>query len=104
MFCDLLTSGDFLQVYGTPSHKENWDCVVACFFIDCANNIIAYLERIYYCLKMGGIFVNLGPLLYHYADMSQNSIEPSYDVLREIIQKIGFVIEVDLNIHLVIFY
>ncbi|XP_021945760.1 carnosine N-methyltransferase isoform X2 [Folsomia candida] len=99
--CDLppdskfsMTGGDFLEVYGTMSQKENWDCLATCFFIDCANNIVAYLERIYYCLKLGGIWVNMGPLLYHYADLSEEkSIEPSYDILREIIQSMGFIIE-----------
>ncbi len=100
--CDLpsnskfsMTAGDFLEVYGTPENKESWDCLATCFFIDCANNIIAYLERIYFCLKLGGIWVNMGPLLYHYADLpEEKSIEPSYDILRDIIQKIGFIIEV----------
>lgn len=39
----------------------------------------------------GGIWINLGPLLYHFADMrGENSIEPSFDILKEIIVKFGF--------------
>jgi carnosine N-methyltransferase len=95
-----MTAGDFLEVYGAHKQKESWDCVVTCFFVDCANNIIAYLERIHYCLKNGGTWINLGPLLYHYADMTEErSIEPSFDILINIIKKLGFTIEVFNALH-----
>lgn len=39
-----MVAGDFLQVY----QEENvWDCVATCFFIDCANNIIDFIETIF---------------------------------------------------------
>jgi carnosine N-methyltransferase len=86
-----MIAGDFVQVYGDASQKESWDCVCSCFFIDCANNIVEFLEIIHRILRPGGIFVNYGPLLYHYCDApNELSIEPSYEDLREIIQKIGF--------------
>ncbi|CAG0925299.1 unnamed protein product [Notodromas monacha] len=45
-------------------------------------------------LKPGGIWINIGPLLYHYADMKDNlSIEPPYDILKECIVAIGFKFE-----------
>lgn len=44
---------------------------------------------------LGGVWINLGPLLYHFADIpNEDSIEPSYEVVRDVIQKIGFQIEV----------
>ena len=34
-------------------------------------------------LKPGGRWINLGPLLYHFADIPKEpSIEPSYDIVR----------------------
>ncbi len=43
----------------------------------------------------GGVWINLGPLLYHYSDIpGENSIEPTYEMVREIVQGLGFVIEV----------
>jgi carnosine N-methyltransferase len=86
-----MIAGDFLQVYGDSSQDCSWDVICSCFFIDCANNIIDFLELIYKILKPGGIFINFGPLLYHFCDEpNEVSIEPSYEDLREIIQKIGF--------------
>ncbi|CAG7716684.1 unnamed protein product [Allacma fusca] len=93
-----MTAGDFLDVYATPENTASWDAIVTCFFIDCAHNIVAMFERIYGCLKPGGVWINLGPLLYHFADMAgEDSIEPSFDFLVEIIKKLGFIIEKQLE-------
>lgn len=86
-----MTAGDFLEVYVNP---DEWHCVATCFFIDCAPNVVEFIETIYRILKPGGIWINLGPLLYHYSDVTNHqSIEPSFEVLKEVIRKIGFVIE-----------
>lgn len=103
-----MVAGDFLEAY---KDHDYWDCVATCFFIDCANNIVEFIENIYkyvdtqtyiysiinviflFCsiLKPGAIWVNLGPLLYHYSDVpNEGSIEPSYEDLVYIIEKIGF--------------
>ena len=36
------------------------------FFIDTAPNVIAYIETIHRVLKPGGVWINLGPLLWHW--------------------------------------
>lgn len=37
------------------------------------------------------MWVNLGPLLYHYSDSdTENSIEPSYEDLLGIVEAVGF--------------
>jgi carnosine N-methyltransferase len=74
---------------------DSWDCVATCFFIDTANNIIEYIEMIYKILKPGGIWINLGPLLYHYADMpGEVSIELTLEQVMKIVEKTGFKVEV----------
>lgn len=84
-----MVAGDFLQVY--KGQSDSWDCVCSCYFLDCANNIVEFLEVIYDILRPGGIFINFGPLLYHFCDApNELSIEPSYEDIKEIIQKIGF--------------
>ncbi|KAH8396300.1 hypothetical protein KR222_007659 [Zaprionus bogoriensis] len=83
-----MAAGDFLEVYKTP---DAYNCVATCFFIDCANNVIDFIRTIYRILAPGGIWVNLGPLLYHYSDVSgQNSIEPTYEDLLIIMESVGF--------------
>ncbi|KAG7173744.1 carnosine N-methyltransferase-like [Homarus americanus] len=88
-----MAAGDFLEIY---TEDGVWDCVATCFFIDCSNNIVAFIETIYKILKPGGYWVNLGPLLYHFADQpGELSIEPSYDEVKSIVSGIGFKITVE---------
>jgi carnosine N-methyltransferase len=89
-----MASGEFIEVYSPK--KEYWDVVVTCFFIDTAHNIVEYLQTIYSILKKGGIWVNLGPLLYHYADMSDEvSIELTWEEVMGLAKQVGFKIELE---------
>nr|CAD7402654.1 unnamed protein product [Timema cristinae] len=86
-----MTAGDFLEVY---VEENEWDCVSTCFFIDCASNVVAFIEAIYKILKPGGLWINLGPLLYHFSDApNEKSIEPTYEEVREVIDGFGFKME-----------
>ena len=87
-----MVAGEFVEVYS--KQLEEWDCIVTCFFMDTANNIILYVETIFNALKPGGCWINFGPLLYHYADMENElSIELSWEEFRAVIERIGFRIE-----------
>ena len=46
--------------------KGQWDGMVTCFFMDTAPVVFEYVETIWSCLKAGGVWVNQGPLLYHW--------------------------------------
>ncbi|CAM4920400.1 unnamed protein product [Rotaria socialis] len=88
-----MSAGDFLQVYNEPN---DWDCVTTCFFIDTAHNIVEYVERLWKILKSGGVWINFGPLLYHFEDIpNESSFELSYADLRTVILSYGFQIEVE---------
>jgi carnosine N-methyltransferase len=83
--------GDFEEVYSTAENKDHFDCVTTCFFMDTAHNILQYLETLRHTLKPGGLWINLGPLLYHFSEISnEESIEPPYDLLKEMIISSGF--------------
>ncbi|KAG1682207.1 Carnosine N-methyltransferase [Nymphon striatum] len=83
-----MAAGDFQEIY---TEKDSWDCIASCFFIDTASNICQYIDIIWKILKPGGFWINLGPLLYHFSDLeNENSIEPSYEDVREIILSYGF--------------
>jgi len=96
-----MCAGEFIIVYG--EQKESWDAVTTCFFIDCAPNPIRYIETIWDILKPGGVWVNIGPLLYHWQQGKQEdgrlrgdddrygqSVELSYSELRHVIEGFGF--------------
>ena len=86
-----MAAGDFVDVYSNPEYVSSQDCVVTCFFIDCAHNILQFVQVIHRVLKQGGVWINLGPLLYHFSDVKgEDSIEPDYDTLKAIIKDLGF--------------
>jgi carnosine N-methyltransferase len=45
-----------------------WDGFVSCFFVDTAPNVLEYVQLIAKLLKPGGVWLNHGPLTYHFAD------------------------------------
>jgi carnosine N-methyltransferase len=61
-----MATGDFCVLYTEPSSKEAFDAVATVFFIDTAPNIIRYIEAVHNCLKPNGLWINLGPLLWHH--------------------------------------
>lgn len=83
-----IVAGDFTEVY---KQKASFDVVVSCFFLDTAKNILQYLKVISHILRPGGYLVNLGPLLYHFADddTKDPSIELTYEELKSVIPSFG---------------
>jgi carnosine N-methyltransferase len=61
-----MSASDFLSLYGDAAHKSTYDAVATVFFLDTAPNPIRYIETIKNCLRPGGIWTNLGPLLWHF--------------------------------------
>ena len=85
-----MCAGEFLEVYGKQSNE--WNAVLACFFIDTAPNIFEYMEVIHRILKPGGLLISIGPLQFHWAEdfgddeRYSRSIEMSYDEIKHVIQ------------------
>ncbi|KJH42509.1 n2227-like protein [Dictyocaulus viviparus] len=87
-----MIAGNFIEVM--LSRTSDFDCVVTAWFIDTGKNIIDYIETIYRILKAGGLWINVGPLTYHYEDMlDEMSIELPYEEVMRIVRLTGFEIE-----------
>ncbi|KAM3414456.1 hypothetical protein BST61_g9621 [Cercospora zeina] len=69
----LLVEGDFTTKF--VHQTGQFDAIATLFFIDTARNLVAYLETIHSLLKPGGVWVNVGPLLYGTAPLVQLSLE-----------------------------
>ena len=93
-----MVAGEFCRVY---KDKINFfDSIVTCYFIDTANNIIEYIETIHNILKVGGLWINFGPLLYHYTDNpNEVSIELSWNEVKKIIIGFGFEFKKEDEVH-----
>ncbi|EPQ50789.1 N2227-domain-containing protein [Gloeophyllum trabeum ATCC 11539] len=89
-----MVAGDFEEVYGSEEEpqSEQWDAVLTCFFIDTAKNIVNYLRILHKILAPGGVWINLGPLLWHFENNTTNdpSVELDLEDVKELARKIGF--------------
>ncbi|KAN0136924.1 N2227-like domain containing protein [Lactarius tabidus] len=95
-----LVAGDFEEVYGQQDANADldepsgglWDAVLTCFFIDTAKNIVNYLRIIHRILAPGGVWINLGPLLWHFEETatSDPSIELDLEEVKALAVQIGF--------------
>ena len=76
-----VTAADFVVYYGDEAQKDMFDAVVTVFFIDTAPNLIRYIEVVRHCLKSGGIWTNLGPLLWHFGQRRSSHAECDEDTI-----------------------
>ncbi|KAK4684760.1 carnosine N-methyltransferase, partial [Tremellales sp. Uapishka_1] len=110
-----LVAGDFEEIYGEGhwgtgnagggEHEGGevdqlgrYGAVVTCFFIDTARNVLNYLKIIYNILQDDGVWINIGPLLWHFenspttSSKGEGSIELSLDEVKELARRVGFTI------------
>lgn len=66
-----MTAGDFVLSYSGPDTAGSFDAVVSVFFVDTAPNLIRYIATVRNCLRDGGVWINIGPLLWHFDDRAQ---------------------------------
>ena len=61
-----------------------------------AKNVVNYLRIVHRLLAPGGVWVNLGPLLWHWENNGTNdpSVELTLDEVKALARKIGFEIAV----------
>ena len=79
-------------MYSSPEQAGAFDAVLTCFFLDTAHNALRYLETIGATLRRGGLWLHLGPLLWHWADggYAEQSVELSLSELHRAARLLGF--------------
>lgn len=71
-----------------------WDAVLTCFFLDTAKNVFQYIRTLAHMIPPTKVWINNGPLLYHFADDAADfSVELSYDLLKPAIERYFEVLE-----------
>lgn len=102
-----MAAGEFIDCFSDQESASQFDCVVTCFFLDTAHNIVEYIEVISNVLKSHGLWINLGPCLWHHehGQGRENklafdedgeyigSIELSMEESMALIERMGFQIE-----------
>ena len=60
-----INMNDFIIEYSKPYYKSAFDAVTTLFFIDTAPNLLDYIATVRHCLVAGGVWINVGPLLWN---------------------------------------
>jgi len=100
-----MVAGDFVECYSSADDKATFSAVVTVFFLDTAANVLRYIETIAHVLESGGVWINLGPLAWHFESDSAyssasagklgGSVELTLSELLGVIERMGFMIETD---------
>lgn len=81
-----MCAGEFVDVY--ENQTAEWDAVLTSFFLDTAKNVFLYIRTIARIIKPGGLWTNIGPLLFHFAEQPECvSIELAWDEVRPAVCK-----------------
>lgn len=84
-----MCAGDFTEAYASDSNI--FEVVVTVFFLDTATNPIDYIHTIHRVLTLGGVWINHGPLTYHFEDATDEpSLELPFDQIMRICEEVGF--------------
>jgi len=76
-----MAAADFCVAYKQEENRNAFDAITTVFFVDTAPNIISYIETVVSCLKSGGVWINLGPLLWHFEESSVKRTESEQSTL-----------------------
>lgn len=63
-----MAAGDFITSFNDPESLQAYDAVLTVYFLDTAPNLFRYIQTIHHCLQPGGLWINIGPLLWHFDD------------------------------------
>lgn len=102
-----MSAADFVVLYKGVDQEATFDAVTTVFFIDTAPNVIRYIEAIRHCLKPHGVWINVGPLLWHFEDGHSQTekngtdagigepgnVELTEEEVLALVKKMGFEIE-----------
>ena len=81
-----MLNGNFVDV-AQELEEESMDAIITTFFIDTAQNVLEYVDKIHQLLKPNGIWINFGGLNFSYEAFEQELCIPlSLEVLKKSIQ------------------
>lgn len=105
-----MVAGDFIECYSSPADAQTFSVVITIFFIDTAPNVLRYIETIHNVLEPNGVWINLGPLAWHFESDGEDptipnpgraggAVELTLDELTSLIKKYGFTFETSQNLN-----
>ena len=83
-----LYESDFTTIH-PPSSPPQYTCIITLFFLDTAQSLPTYIRKIHDYLLPGGVWINLGPLLYE----GEPSVELSLGEVLATAEGMGFIFD-----------
>lgn len=68
-----MAAGDFITSFNDPDSQSTFSAVLTVYFIDTAPNLFRYIQTIRNCLRPDGLWINIGPLLWHFDDRGRDT-------------------------------
>lgn len=94
---ELAASDDFtddpMAVAFREENRNSFDIVATSFFLDTAHNIIDYLKTIRNVLKVGGVWINVGPFHWHFEGDQTTRIVKRADIEGQIATSVPVIME-----------
>lgn len=69
---------------------RGYDFIITLFFIDTSVNVFATIEKIHQLLRPGGVWINLGPLLW--PGGAHAKVELSLEEVMSVVEEVGFLV------------
>lgn len=107
-----MVAGSFVDLYGPPEiaasedftddpaavefrtqNSKFFDVISTCFFLDTAHNIIDYLRTIRHALKDDGVWINVGPLHWHFEGDQTTQVVKRADIEGQIETSVPVIME-----------
>ena len=89
-----MSAGDFEDIYDKEECTSQYDVIASSFFIDTAKNVIGYFKIFKKILRDQGLFINVGPLLYHFEDCAQEEdvvqVHLTWSECKLVLTRLGF--------------
>eukprot|EP00397_Hematodinium_sp_SG-2012_P034568 GEMP01037087.1.p1 GENE.GEMP01037087.1~~GEMP01037087.1.p1 ORF type:complete len:469 (+),score=66.31 GEMP01037087.1:111-1517(+) len=86
-----VVTGEFVEVFKDMNY---FNAILTCFFIDTAKNFFMYVRSFASLVPEGGVWINIGPLLWHFAEQaSEVSIELTWTQCKKVISEYFSIVE-----------
>ena len=94
-----IVQGNFMSLSSPKSFRDpnsselGYDYIVTLFFIDTSLEVISTLKKIHDLLRPGGVWINLGPLLW--TGGAKAKLELSLEEVMSVVEEVGFQVLTD---------
>ena len=85
-----MVGGELGDIVTDADQLATWTALLTCFFLDACPSVVGACEHARALLRPGGIWLNLGPLLYHWNRSAASVPRLCADEVLALVESAGF--------------